>query len=95
MTYGIGAKTAKRLILELKDKLKLEDAFESALEHNGESGSAPGQGTNAVKNEAVQALTALGYSSSEALKALQNVEITDGMDVETVLKQALKQMAFL
>ena len=65
------------------------------LEHNGESGSAPGQGTNAVKNEAVQALTALGYSSSEALKALQNVEITDGMDVETVLKQALKQMAFL
>lgn len=92
---GIGAKTAKRLILELKDKLKLEDAFESALEHNGESGSAPGQGTNVVKNEAVQALTALGYSSSEALKALQNVEITDGMDVETVLKQALKQMAFL
>lgn len=92
---GIGAKTAKRLILELKDKLKLEDAFESTLEHNGESGSAPGQGTNAVKNEAVQALTALGYSSSEALKALQNVEITDGMDVETVLKQALKQMAFL
>ena len=92
---GIGAKTAKRLILELKDKLKLEDAFESALEDNGESGSAPGQGTNAVKNEAVQALTALGYSSSEALKALQNVEITDGMDVETVLKQALKQMAFL
>lgn len=92
---GIGAKTAKRLILELKDKLKLEDAFESALEHNGESGSVSGQGTNAVKNEAVQALTALGYSSSEALKALQNVEITDGMDVETVLKQALKQMAFL
>lgn len=92
---GIGAKTAKRLILELKDKLKLEDAFESALEHNGESVSVPGQGTNAVKNEAVQALTALGYSSSEALKALQNVEITDGMDVETVLKQALKQMAFL
>ena len=86
---GIGAKTAKRLILELKD------TFESALEHNGESGSVPGQGTNAVKNEAVQALTALGYSSSEALKALQNVEITDGMDVETVLKQALKQMAFL
>lgn len=92
---GIGAKTAKRLILELKDKLKLEDAFESALEHNGESSSVPGQGTNAVKNEAVQALTALGYSSSETLKALQNVEITDGMDVETVLKQALKQMAFL
>lgn len=92
---GIGAKTAKRLILELKDKLKLEDAFESALEHGQEIAGAQEQSTNAVKNEAVQALTALGYSSSEALKALQNVEITDGMDVETVLKSALKQMAFL
>ena len=90
---GIGAKTAKRLILELKDKLKLEDAFESALERGEQQTAIPG--TNAVKNEAVQALTALGYSSSEAIKALQNVEITDGMDVESVLKSALKQMAFL
>ena len=90
---GIGAKTAKRLILELKDKLKLEDAFESALEHGEQQTAIPG--TSAVKNEAVQALTALGYSSSEAIKALQNVEITDGMDVESVLKSALKQMAFL
>lgn len=46
-----------------------------------------------MKNEAIQALTALGYSSSEALKALQNVEITDGMDVETVLKHGLKRLA--
>ena len=83
---------AKRLILELKDKLKLEDTFEAALEHNVTAASSKG---NSVKNEAVQALVALGYSSSEALKALQNVVITEDMDVEEVLKGALKQMAFL
>ena len=47
------------------------------------------------KNEAVQALVALGYASSEALKALNGIEITDDMDVETLLKAALKNMAFL
>lgn len=88
---GVGGKTAKRLILELKDKLKLEDAFESAFEHTNEAVTA---NSNSAKNEALQALVALGYSSSEALKALQNVEITEGMEVEEVLKQALKQMAF-
>ena len=89
---GVGGKTAKRLILELKDKLKLEDTFEAALEHNVTVAASKG---NSVKNEAVQALVALGYSSSEALKALQSVEITEDMDVEEVLKGALKQMAFL
>jgi len=43
----------------------------------------------------VQALVALGYASSEALKALNGIEITDDMDVETLLKAALKNMAFL
>ena len=52
-------------------------------------------GSSGVKNEAVQALVALGYASSEALKALNGIEITDDMDVETLLKAALKNMAFL
>ena len=87
---GIGGKTAKRLILELKDKLKLEDAFAGALSKNE---TLPQNGNGTVKNDAVLALTSLGYSSSEALKALQNVAITEDMDVEEVLKSALKQMA--
>ena len=41
------------------------------------------------------ALTALGYSSSEAFKALDGIEITKDMEVETLLKQALKKMAIL
>lgn len=88
---GIGNKTAQRVILELKDKISLEDAFAAKTEHIAEQQSI----TSTVKNEAVQALTALGYSSSEALKAINGVELTEDITVEEVLKQALKQMAFL
>jgi Holliday junction DNA helicase RuvA len=88
---GIGAKTAQRVVLELKDKLSLEDALEKKQENSARvladtSGSS-------VKNDAVLALTALGYSSSESLKAVSKVEITEAMDVEDVLKAALKHMA--
>ena len=48
---------------------------------------------NQVKNDAVLALTALGYSSTESLKAVSKVEITEDMDVEAVLKAALKHMS--
>lgn len=89
---GVGAKTAQRLILELKDKLSLEDAFEQKLEHVQQ---AAAEKTKGAKNEAVQALVALGYSSSEALKALNGIEITEETDVEDILKIALKNMAFI
>ena len=89
---GVGAKTAQRLILELKDKFSLEDAFEQKLAHTNE---ATAEGMKGVKNEAVAALVALGYSSSEALQAIGKVEITEGADVEDVLKAALKNMAFM
>lgn len=91
---GIGAKTAQRLILELKDKLSLSDAFEQLSENV----AAQNQNTNSAsgaKNEAVQALVALGYASSEALKAVNGVEITEETDVEDILKAALKNMAFM
>ncbi len=91
---GIGAKTAQRLILELKDKLSLEDAFEQKLANTQMKEEAKNHAKGA-KNEAVQALVALGYSSSEALKALNGIEITEDTDVEDILKAALKNMAFL
>jgi Holliday junction DNA helicase RuvA len=87
---GIGAKTAQRVVLELNDKLSLEDAFEKKQENTARVlGNASG---SSVKNDAVLALTALGYSSSESLKAVSKVEITEEMDVEDVLKAALKHM---
>lgn len=88
---GIGNKTAQRLILELKDKLNLEDAFEAKSMHVAAN---LGNSASGVKSEAVQALTALGYSAAEALKAVNGVELTENMAVEEVLKAALKQMAF-
>ena len=90
---GVGAKTAQRVIIELKDKLNLEDAFEQKLANQAQKAELnPAVG---VKNEAILALTSLGYSQSEALKVLQGIEISPDDQVEDVLKMALKQMAFL
>ena len=87
---GIGKKTAEKVILELKDKLSLEDALEHTM--TGDAGDISYGDPSGVQSEAVQALTALGYSSTEALRAVKKIEITEAMDVEAVLKQALKQM---
>jgi Holliday junction DNA helicase RuvA len=89
---GVGAKTAQRVILELKDKMSLEEAFEKKTEHVQMGQSS---GNNLVKNDAVMALTALGYSSTESMKAVSAVAITEEMDVEDVLKAALKTLSLL
>ena len=89
---GIGKKTAEKLILELRDKLRLEDALEHLASENEVQGAAAYQGE--VQSDAVQALVALGYGSTEALKAVRQVDITENMEVEEVLKQALKLMMF-
>ena len=89
---GIGTKTAQRLIVEVKDKLHLEEAFEVKLMPASDEAGASDTG---IRHEAAQALAALGYSSAEALKAVNAVELTEGITVEELLKAALKQMAFL
>nr|WP_308647472.1 Holliday junction branch migration protein RuvA [uncultured Agathobacter sp.] len=88
---GIGAKTAQRVIIDLKDKMSLEEAFEKKLENN--TGGVQKTLNSSTKNDAVLALSALGYSSAESLKAVSKVDITDDMDVEDVLKLALKNMS--
>lgn len=86
---GIGKKTAQKLILELKDKLKLEDAFELKLAHEQERAAGLGEMTDA-RQEAVEALVALGYSSTDALRAVRKVTDVAPDDVEGMLKAALK-----
>lgn len=85
---GIGKKTAGKLILELKDKLRLEDAFEQKLVSDQEETGAGGMGDAA--REAVEALAALGYPSSDALKAVRMTEITPDMTAEEILRLSLK-----
>ncbi len=87
---GIGAKTAKKLILELKDKLNLEDAI-SGMEGDSTAVDAAASAViDAELSDAVQALTALGYSNSEALRAGRKVNVAEGMQTQDILKQALK-----
>lgn len=85
---GIGKKTAQKMILELKDKFSLEDAFEQKLSNVQERNL--GDADQDVAKEAVQALVALGYSNTEALQAVRKVEMQGDMDTESVLKAALK-----
>lgn len=87
---GIGKKTAQKVILELKDKLRLEDAFEQKFSEGGASGQTTGEPEAA--QEAVEALVALGYGRTEALKAVRQVSAGGDMDVEDLLRAALKQM---
>ncbi len=81
---GIGAKTAERLILDLKDKVSLEET--SFCQNTKPQSDAPMED---AKREAIEALTALGYSASDALKAVKQVELAQDMDVEAILKAAL------
>lgn len=87
---GVGAKTAGKLILELKDKFKLDTAFEQKLANDAQR--KEGSGILAKREEAVQALTVLGYSSAEALKYVNQVDITEDMSSEDILKLCLKKM---
>ena len=87
---GIGKKTAQKLILELKDKMKLEDAFELKLAHEQERAAVGAGEVSDGRQEAVEALVALGYSSADALRAVRKVTDVAPDDVEGLLKAALK-----
>ena len=91
---GIGAKTAQKIILELKDKLDLEDAFEKKLNAGRLTPETAVAAGAEMVQDAVEALVALGYGNTEALKAVRAVQGADSMDVEQLLKEALKHMSF-
>ena len=83
---GIGKKTAERLILDLKDKMSDIDVtlpgFTPVQTLNNE--------LNSQRQDAIDALLALGYAASEAMRACNQIEITEDMDSGEILKQALK-----
>ncbi|MDD7389410.1 MAG: Holliday junction branch migration protein RuvA [Lachnospiraceae bacterium] len=93
---GIGLKTAKKLIIELKDKLK-EDMTEEQMREE-RTGDAGADNTTAsvreIQKEAVEALTALGYGRSEAAAAVRKCssDLPEDADVELVLRLALTNL---
>lgn len=87
---GIGAKTAQRIILELKDKIDPEFMTEGA---DDEGSDVLSNMDSDEKNDAYLALMALGYSSTEALRAVRKVQGADEMDTNELVKAALKNLA--
>ena len=77
--------------MELKDKLSIEDAT-GTCNNRRWCFKSPDVNRREIQSEAVQALVALGYGNTEALKAVKQVEITPDMQVEELLKRALKFM---
>lgn len=82
---GIGKKTAQRIILELKDKIKPGELLEQSSDDDQEK--LLNEGT--VK-EAKEAMMALGYSEKEAVRALNQVNINDSL--ENIIKYCLKYL---
>lgn len=93
---GIGPKTAQRLILDLKDKVSMDEVLGNLAQPcDGGAAAVPGfAGLGEAAKEAVQALVALGYSNVEANKAVKQVEVTETMTAEDVLKASLRYLSF-
>ncbi len=83
---GVGTKTAKRMILELKDKISTQDII--PREYGGESKIIH----TVAYDEVLAALVVLGYKEFDAGRAISSVEDYEDMDAESLLKQALKKL---
>ena len=85
---GVGGKTAARIILELKDKIKNESLVKNVQESTIK--------TNATEdneiNEAISALQVLGYNKKDIEKALEKIDTKD-LKLEDIIKQGLKNLA--
>lgn len=82
---GIGKKTAARIILEIKDKLKPDELLDSSVEID----TKDNENVMAL-SEALSALIALGYSDKEAESVLKKIDKNDS--VENIIKNALKAL---
>ena len=93
---GIGPKTAKKVILELKDKIDLAGMVADAEVEDsaGTAGSAEmaGTGNQAVVRDAIEALVVLGYPKTDAARAVRSVDLSEDVTVEELLKKSLKNI---
>lgn len=94
-TPGIGPKGAKRIILELKDKLDINEISAEADMDGDGNASLTVQADAAFQasfTDAAQALQALGFSSSDAYRALRMIPNADDMDAGALIREALKHL---
>lgn len=92
---GLGLKTAQKIIVELKDKVLKIDLGDNlgAMAVQDVDTSKLGGAAAAIQDEAVQALTALGYAAAPAGKVVQKLLSSDPtLSVEKVIKQAFKML---
>ncbi|ESL04401.1 Holliday junction DNA helicase RuvA [Catonella morbi ATCC 51271] len=89
---GIGAKTAKKLVLELKDKVGIIKTPQNTGSEIYDNAALTIGINSEIKDEAVQVLTALGYSQTEAVKAISTVEMYEEMTSEELVKLSLKNL---
>jgi Holliday junction DNA helicase RuvA len=86
---GIGPKTAQRIILELKDKIKTEEAIQT----ENELQTSETVNKNEKINEAISALQVLGYTKKEIEKAIESANSKNDLSVEDIIKLGLKNLS--
>ncbi|MEM9400412.1 MAG: Holliday junction branch migration protein RuvA [Verrucomicrobiota bacterium] len=86
---GLGKKTAERIIVELKDKLGVTEAWAPTTYASPDTDLTPGQ---QLTNDALLALMALGYKQPDALKAIEKVPSEERKSVEITVRRALQQL---
>lgn len=89
---GIGAKTAQKIILELSDKVNIEDMIDLGDSPAFSAGGGTAGPLSGVAADVMQALVSLGYTNSQALAAVSAVSEEDAKDESTMLKAALKNI---
>ncbi|MBR6476305.1 MAG: Holliday junction branch migration protein RuvA [Lachnospiraceae bacterium] len=89
---GIGKKTAAKLVLELKDKFKLQDALTGSVSISDVADTPASKADEGLISDAIAALVSLGYTSAESTKAVRAVQITEDMTVDRLLSLSLRNI---
>lgn len=88
---GVGKKTAEKLIIELRDRIKTDDILPGSAADSGFL-SDDDAGNSGPLSDAVSALTALGYDRSAAAKAVRETGAGEDMTAEEIIRLALRHL---